>query len=144
MHAPLTRPVEFRRDTRNSTRVESQSTCAETAFARCCGFTAISYLPQVRRWLAWLPDANESWKQTLTLAGGGNSSIISDSGNSFDVFLGCYVGARADCQLSEHWGIAAGVQFQDLATYDHNFSGRNVVVDLSSSWFVTLGLSYTF
>ena len=90
-----------------------------------------------------LLDANESWKQTVTIPA--NGSITSNgSGNSFDVLWGWYVGANADYQFSEHWGVAGGVQFQDLGTYDHSFDGRQVSLDLSRSVLVLVGVSYNF
>ena len=86
--------------------------------------------------------ANESWKQTLTLAGGGGSSTTSGGGNDTSLLWGWYVGASANYRLNEHWGIDAGVQLQDLGTYDHSFSGRTAQIDLSQSVFFTVGVSY--
>jgi len=91
-----------------------------------------------------LINANESWKQTLTLDGGGGSGTTSGGGNNVDVLWGWYAGATANYQFTEHWGLAAGVQFQDLGTYDHSFSGRTAQLDLSQSVFVEIGVSYSF
>jgi hypothetical protein len=90
-----------------------------------------------------LLDANESWKQTVTIPGNGTVNSTG-SGNTFDVLWGWYVGANADYRLSEHWGVAGGVQFQDLGTYDHTFDGRQVSLDLSRSILVLVGVSYNF
>jgi hypothetical protein len=89
-----------------------------------------------------LLDASESWKQTVTYD---STTLISNGGgNNFDTLWGFYAGAEADYQFSEHWGVAAGVQFQDLGKYDHSFSGRDVQLDLSRSLFFLVGISYNF
>jgi hypothetical protein len=90
-----------------------------------------------------LLDANESWKQTVTIPGNGTITSTG-SGNAFDVLWGWYVGANMDYRFSEHWGVAGGVQFQDLGTYDHTFDGRQVSLDLSRSVLVLVGVSYNF
>jgi len=90
-----------------------------------------------------LLSANDSWKQTVAVPGNNN---ISSQGGGDDVgFLwGGYVGLGADYQISDHWGIVGGVQFQDLGTYDRNFGGREVNLDLSKSLLVQVGISYNF
>jgi hypothetical protein len=90
-----------------------------------------------------LLDANESWKQTVTIPG--NGSIISNGGgDDLGALWGFYVGVNTDYQISEHWGVSGGVQFQDLGKYDHSFSGREVDLDLSRSLFFLVGVSYNF
>jgi len=58
--------------------------------------------------------------------------------------VGWYAGANLAWQISEKWSAIAGVQFQDVGTYDHSFGGRDVELNLSSSIFVTLGIGYSF
>ncbi len=89
-----------------------------------------------------LLDANESWKQTLTI--GGSSTTSHGGGEDFSALWGCYAGLNADYQFTEHWGVAAGVQFEDLGTYSHSFDGREVSLDLSKSIFFLVGISYNF
>jgi hypothetical protein len=90
-----------------------------------------------------LLDANDSWKQTVTIPG--NPTVISSGGGSdFNLLWGGYVGLDADYQLGEHWGISGGVQFQDLGNYSHSFGGREVDLDLSRSLFFLVGVSYSF
>jgi hypothetical protein len=89
-----------------------------------------------------LLDANESWKQTITI--GGSSTASHGGGEDFSALWGFYAGLNADYQFTEHWGIAGGVQFQDLGTYNHNFDGREVSLDLSKSVFFLVGVSYNF
>jgi len=90
-----------------------------------------------------LLDANESWSQTVVIPGT-SSTHSTGSGNTFDVMWGWYLGANADYQINEHWGVAGGVQFQDLGTYDHTYDGRQVSLDLSRSVLVLVGVSYNF
>lgn len=90
-----------------------------------------------------LLDVNESWNQTVTIQGSGPDNSTG-GGNSFDVLWGWYAGANADYQINEHWGVTAGVQFQDLGTSDHNYDGRQVNLDLSRSILVLAGVSYNF
>ena len=90
-----------------------------------------------------LLDANDSWKQTVTIPG--NPTVISNGGgDDFDLLWGGYIGLDADYKLSEHWGISGGVQFQDLGKYNHSFGGREVDLDLSRSLFILVGVSYNF
>lgn len=85
-----------------------------------------------------LMDASASWAQTT------GSSTLSGSGSDFGVLWGGYVSATVTWYLSDNWSLAGGAQYQTLGEYQHSFGGRTAVVDLSKSWFVTLGLSYNF
>ena len=89
-------------------------------------------------------DSTASWKETLTLPGGGGSTSVSGHGDDLRVLWGFYIGLNAAYQISERWGVEAGVQFQDLGTYNHNFGGRTVELDLSGSVFIHAGISYSF
>jgi len=40
--------------------------------------------------------------------------------------------------------LEAGVQFQDLGLYNHNFGGTSVELDLSKSIFLHAGVSFSF
>jgi hypothetical protein len=93
---------------------------------------------------AGLLDSDASWDETLTLPGGGGSLTASGSGNETTLLWGYYVGLNATYQFTGHWGVDAGVQFQDLGTYDHNFGGRTAELDLSQSLFIHAGLSFDF
>jgi len=85
-----------------------------------------------------LLDADAAWSQTS-----GNATV-SGSGSDSDVLWGGYASAVLTWYLSERWSVVGGAQFQSLGNYEHSFGGRKVEVDLSNSWFVTLGLSYKF
>jgi len=90
--------------------------------------------------------ASASWKETITLPGGGPSASTSVSGSGDDVSLlgGFYIGVDADYKINDRWSVEAGVQYQDIGTYSHNFGGRVAAVDLSNSIFVHAGISYSF
>lgn len=90
-----------------------------------------------------LINASENWKQTLALDGGGTSTTAG-GGNDVGVLWGWYAGATANYQFTDHWGLSASVQFQDLGTYNHSFGGRTAQLDLSQSVFFELGVSYSF
>lgn len=91
-------------------------------------------------------EASASWQETVTLAGGGvgSSSSLSGSGNDVSPLGGFYLGADAQYKFNRRWSVEAGVQYQDIGTYSHNFGGRVAEVDLSHSVFVHAGLSYSF
>jgi hypothetical protein len=91
-----------------------------------------------------LVHANESWKQTLVLDGTGSASTTAGGGSDTGLLWGWYAGATANYKFNEHWGVSAGVQFQDLGIYNHNFGGRTAQLDLSQSVFLEVGVSYSF
>ena len=93
---------------------------------------------------AGIVNANANWKETYTPAGGGASTVTSGSGSDTQVLWGYYIGADAIYQFNDHWGLDAGVQFQDLGTYSHDFGGRTAQLDLSQSVYLQLGVSYSF
>ncbi len=91
-----------------------------------------------------LIDGNASWKEVLTLPGGAGSLTAAGSGSDISLLYGYYIGLNAGYQLTERWGVEAGLQFQDLGTYDHNFGGRMAELDLSKSLFIHAGIGYSF
>ena len=91
-----------------------------------------------------LLDANANWNETLTYAAGGSSSTLSGSGSDTSMLWGGYVSCALQYQINQRWGVEADVQFQDLGKYDHNFGGRSVELNLSQSFFVGAGVTYSF
>ena len=91
-----------------------------------------------------LLEGNASWKETLMLPGGAGSLTASGSGGDFSMLCGYYLGLNAAYQFTERWSVEAGMQYQNLGTYDHNFGGRMMQLDLSKSVFLTIGLGYRF
>jgi len=91
-----------------------------------------------------LIDAEASWKETLTVNADNSSRTVSGGGHDTDVLWGYYIGLNAAYQFNDRWAVEAGVQFQDLGTYSHNFGGRTAELDLSGSVFVHVGISYSF
>ena len=90
-----------------------------------------------------LVDAEAGWKETLNLPGN-TPYNLSGGGSDLSVLWGFYISLEAAYQLNEDWGLFGGVQFQDLGTYSHNFSGRVAELDLSQSIFINVGISYRF
>jgi hypothetical protein len=91
-----------------------------------------------------LLDGQANWRETLTLPGGGTSTTTTGGGNDTSLLWGYYVGLDASYQINDRWGVEVGVQFQDLGTYDHDFGGRQLELDLSRSLFIQAGISYSF
>jgi hypothetical protein len=69
---------------------------------------------------------------------------LSGKGHDSAVLWGGYVAANLSVQLHKNWSAVGGVQYQNLGTYEHSFGGRRVELDLSHSFFVTLGVSCSF
>ena len=90
-----------------------------------------------------LLDGSGSWQEKLSL-NGNPLGALSGSGDDFGVLWGYYASLNATWQINHRWGVAGGVQYQDLGTYSHNFGGRGVELDLNRSLFVELGVSYSF
>ena len=84
-------------------------------------------------------DADASWSLTV-----GNATPLSGGGHDNAVLWGGYLSAAATWRFSENWSVIGGAQYQTLGNYQHSYGGRTVELDLSNSWFLTLGLSYTF
>jgi hypothetical protein len=92
--------------------------------------------------IGWI-NGDASWSETVTLPGA--NGIHSSGNGSHDEFLwGGYVGANVSWDFYKQWSLVAGVQYQTLDDYDHDFGARKVEVDLSNSWFFTVGLSWRF
>ena len=122
--------------------------------ANLWGFRLGPYLemPLSKRWSLHLSgglavgliDDDVSWRETLTLPEGGRAITSNYSGSNTQLLWGYYVGLQAAYQISQRWGVEAGVQYQDIGVYDHNFGGRAVELDLSKSIFIHAGLSFSF
>jgi len=91
-----------------------------------------------------LIDADASWSETITIGSGGSPHTLSGGGQTDQMVYGFYVGVNAFWELSPRWNVVAGMQYQDLNGLNHSFGGRQVQLDLSQSFFVTLGLSFNF
>ncbi len=90
-----------------------------------------------------LVDGSASWNETASIAGG-NTLVGSGGGSDLGLLWGAYLSANVSWQLSEHWSAEGGVQYQYLGTYEHNFGGQAMQLDLSKSVFITIGLGYSF
>jgi len=92
-----------------------------------------------------LLDGNMHWNETFTMPNDGGSVSRSGGGDDTEPLWGFYANLQAQYQFNDRWGLEAGVQFQDLGTYDHTFGGgRTAEVDLSKSIFLHAGVSISF
>ena len=84
-----------------------------------------------------------SYNETVTIPGVGSvEHQASGSGNG--LLTGVYVAGNFSVALSDSWSLVAGAQFEDLGRYTQNLDGKQAILDLSKSIFVTVGLSYSF
>ncbi|MDB6056433.1 MAG: hypothetical protein JWO95_277 [Verrucomicrobiales bacterium] len=89
-----------------------------------------------------LLDVGTSWNETLSV--GSAQYRFAGGGRDHDWRMGYYLAGGADYQFADDWSLVGSVQYQSLANYEHQISGRTIDIDLSSTIFVTLGLSYRF
>jgi len=89
-----------------------------------------------------LLNSSANWSETFSL--NGSHQTLSGGGNNFSALCGGYFSLAADYQIDRNWDIGAGVQFQDLGTYNHNYGGRGMELDLSQSVYLEVGVSYRF
>ena len=88
-------------------------------------------------------DASVSWNETASFTSGG-SLMNSGSDSNLGVVYGGYLGAHFLYDISKTWSAEAGVQYQNLGVYEHEFSGRAVQLDLSHTILVSLGVAFRF
>ncbi len=89
-------------------------------------------MPLSKRWslhlsgglAAGLLDGNASWRETFVMPDNTASVSRTGGGDNTELLWGYYVNLQAAYQFNDRWGLEAGVQFQDLGVYDHNFGGR--------------------
>jgi hypothetical protein len=91
-----------------------------------------------------LLDGEANWKESLVVPGVVGATTTTGGGSDTSLLWGYYIGLDAAYQINDRWGVEVGVQFQDLGTYDHNFGGRQLELDLSRSLFIQAGISYSF
>jgi hypothetical protein len=94
-----------------------------------------------------LIDSRASWSQSLSVNSGAPTAY-SGSGSKTGVAYGYYLGANLAYKVSKRWSAIAGVQWQDLSTFDYVVgsqpASREVQLDMSGSIYLLLGLSYSF
>lgn len=89
-------------------------------------------------------DNNVSWNETVHFTSGGSLPADIGHGSDQELLAGFYLAANAYWRLSEHWSAAGSLQYQNLGTYEHAFGTRKAELDLSSSIFISIGVSYNF
>jgi hypothetical protein len=92
--------------------------------------------------VGWLK-ASASWNDSVAVMQGSAASAFG-SGDASSIVWGGYLAGQLEYQIDAHWSLAAGVQYQNLGTYQHSFNGRAVELDLSKTIFVTLGVGFSF
>ncbi len=90
-----------------------------------------------------LLDSSASWRQTITVTAEGPATLGGHA-DKLDVLWGAYAGLDAAWQLSNHWSLDGGVQFQDLGQHNQKLGLRQVQLDLSHSLFLLASISYSF
>lgn len=93
--------------------------------------------------VGWL-DTSVAWNETVAFTGGGGLPADIGSGSDQELLWGFYLAANANWRLSERWSAVGSLQYQNLGTYEQTFGTRKAELDLSSSLFITLGVSYNF
>ena len=107
--------------------------------------------PLSQNWDLWfsgglamaLVDGKASWNETVSIAGGGTLAG-SGGGSDMGMLWGGYLSAKVSWQLSKRWSAEGGVQYQCLGTYEHDFGGQMMQLNLTKSMFITIGLGYSF
>jgi hypothetical protein len=66
------------------------------------------------------------------------------SGSQSDWLVGGYVSGTIAYSFAKNWAAVVGGQFIDLGQYHHSVNDKQAVLDLRSSVFVTLGVTYSF
>jgi hypothetical protein len=88
-------------------------------------------------------ESDFSYNETVTIPGVGVSPQAGSSSQS-DWRVGGFVSGTVSYGFAQHWTAVAGAQFVDLGEYTHTVNDKQAVLDLRSSIFVTLGLTYSF
>lgn len=93
--------------------------------------------------VGWV-DTSVAWNETIAFTGDGSLQPDIGSGSDQELLWGFYLAANANWRLSERWSAVGSLQYQNLGTYERTFGTRKASLDLSSSLFINLGLSYNF
>lgn len=86
-------------------------------------------------------------ERSVVTAPGYTSPVITRSrGQDEDTqaLVGGYISATLLYEIDTRWGIFVGGQFQSLGEYSSSTAGRKVEIDLSTTPFVTAGVSCSF
>jgi len=83
-------------------------------------------------------NAEVTWRDTA------GSTTASGSGTDLGVLMGFYMSSTASWQFAERWSLVGGIQYQNLGTYEHEFDGRSVKLDVDNAIFVSIGVGWSF
>ena len=84
-----------------------------------------------------------SFNETVAIAGL-SPQAYSGSSSASGWRPGGYVAGTFSYAFAEDWAVAAGAQFLDVGHYTHSAGGKEAVLDLTQSLFVTIGVSHSF
>lgn len=87
---------------------------------------------------AGLLDANVTWSDRV------QSTSDSGSGSDLGILMGFYAGAKASWHFAERWSVLGGFQYQNLGTYEQDFDGRTLQLDLKNAFYASIGISWIF
>lgn len=72
------------------------------------------------------------------------ANSFSGGGSNSGGIVGAYVAGEASYQISPAWEAYGAAEFQYLDKYSHSENGRNAVLDMTKSIFVSVGVKYSF
>lgn len=87
---------------------------------------------------AGLLDASVTWSDAA------GTRSYSGSGSDLGILMGFYGGATASWQFARRWALSAGFQYQNLGTYEHDFGGRTLQLELNNAFFASIGVGWSF
>lgn len=87
---------------------------------------------------AGLLDASVTWSDQAGF------TSYSGSGNDLGVLMGFYAGATTSWRFAERWSLQGGLQYENLGTYEQDFGGRTLQVDLNNAFYAAVGIGWCF
>lgn len=83
-------------------------------------------------------NAEVTWQDTA------GSTTASGSGTDLGVLMGFYLSSTASWQFAERWRLVGGIEYQNLGTYEHDFDGRTLKLDVGNAIFASVGIGWSF
>lgn len=84
-----------------------------------------------------------SFTENVTISGFGTESHAGN-GSRDETMLGYYLSGLISYAVCEQANLFAGVQFQDVGTFQQTVAGQTASLDLGKSIFMTVGMSWSF
>jgi hypothetical protein len=89
-------------------------------------------------------ESDFSYNETVSITGVAGTQTHAAAGSQSDWRVGGYVSGTVAYSFAQNWAAFAGAQYLNLGQYTHTVDDKQAALDLRSSIFVTLGLSYSF